>query len=333
MPDRNGEPPVGTDGPLPVRTDGGTGSDDASPEGSDSGESAVGPNGPDGTDGAGGGLPVTRRQAIAGIGVLAVVGVGAVGANVLRPARAVPPEVPADDLRANDWVLVDEVQEPVVEDSAGPITIRAIASTVRWENQGLVADIRDQELDIEGPGGTRTERLGDHLGEQFDQSMGVYVATKIDITPHVDELPGGIGRGQVMGQVESQAQSQFEQQLQEAGLENVRQVDTTVSFEPNAGTDAVFFEYRGDFTFGSSSLTIQGVPVTIDGGSIEITGYLAIWHSGQNVVIAAGAHPDENYTDTVTESAAGEELTVSVDLGLRPSELREEVLDYMARVE
>lgn len=332
MPDRNGEPPARSDGPPPIRTDGGSESAADQPTGADSGGSQTGS---DGAPDAGGGrdLPVTRRQALAGIGVLAVVGVGAVGANLLRPARAIPPEVPEDALSENDWVLVDEVQEPVVQDSAGPVSIEAIAATVRYENQGLLADIRDQDIEIQFRGETRTERLGDHIGEQFDQSMGVYAATKIDISPHIDELPAGIGRGQVMGQVESQAQSQFEQQLEEAGLEDIRQVDSTVSFEPNTGADAVFYEYRGAFTFEPTTLTIDGVPVSLSGGSIDIAGYLAIWHTGQNVIIAAGAHPNENYTDTVTESAAGDELTVAVDLGLRPSELREEVLDYMARVE
>ncbi len=333
MPDRNGEPPARSDGPPPIRTDGGSESAADQPTEADSGGSQAESGAPPDADGAGGGLPVTRRQALAGVGILAVVGVGAVGANVLRPARAIPPEVPENALSENDWVLVDDVQEPVVQDSAGPVTIEAMAATVRYENQGLLADIRDQDIEIQFRGDTSTERLGDHIGDQFDQSMGVFAATKIDITPHIDELPAGIGRGQVMGQVESQAQSQFEQQLAEAGLEDIRQVDSTVSFEPNTGADAVFYEYRGAFTFEPTSLTIEGVPVSLSGGSIEIAGYLAIWHTGQNVIIAAGAHPNENYTDTVTESAGGDELTVAVDLGLRPSELREEVLDYMARVE
>lgn len=338
MDGRDGDETVAGETAGVPRTDGGTDPLDDPVEGQADandadGEPADAGAEPTGAGEAAPGIPVSRRQAILGAGVVGVLGVGVGASHVLRPAQAVSPEVPRRALEENDWVRVAEATEPVVQDSAGPISIEAIASTVRYENEGLVADIKDRDVTVEFAGDTQTERLGDHAGGQFDQSMGVFAAMKVDITPHIDELPAGIGRAQVMGPVRTQAGDQFESQLREAGLENVREVEPTTTFEPDSGADATFFEYRGAFRFEQTSVDVQGTQLQIPGGSIEIAGYLAVWHDGRNVVVAAGAHPNQNYTDTVTDTVAGRELTIDVDLGLRPSQLREEALGYMAAVE
>lgn len=278
------------------------------------------------------GIPITRRQAIAGGGFVALIAAGLGVSHVLRPTETIQPTVPETDLKANGWVKGDETTETVLDDSAGPVNVQAQAATVRYENEALVNDIKETEGTVEYFGQTTTEPLGDHLGSEFDQSMGVFAATKIDVTPHIDELPGGLGRAEVMNPVETQAQEQFEQQLRDAGLENLRQVETA-TFEIDTGQEATFLEYRATFVFEESSVSIQGTTVDISGGEIEVGGYLAIWHNGRNVLIAAGAHPDENYADTVTETIQGQELTLSFDLALKPSSLREEVQGYMRRVE
>jgi len=289
---------------------------------------------PDGSAGdeGGGGLPITRRQAIAGGGLVALLGAGLGVAHVLRPTEAMLPTVPDADLEADGWVKVDEAIETVLEDSVGPVNVEATAGTVRYENQALLTDIRDTPVTIEFLGETLTEALGDYLGSAFEQTMGVFAATKIDVTPHVDELPGGLGRAEVMAPVVSQAQEQFEGQLRDAGLENVRQVETG-TFEVATGEAARLFEYRATFVFGEANVSIRGASVSISGGEIEIAGYLAVWHDGRNVLLAAGAHPNENYADVVTETIRGEELRISFDLGLSPTSLREEVQGYMRRVE
>lgn len=279
-----------------------------------------------------GGFPLSRRQTLAGGGLVVAIGLGLGASHVLRPAGAVSPEFPRDEMEENGWVEVEQVSEPVMQSSAGPITIEAIANIVRFEDQGLVEEIKDREITLEYRGTSTTERLGDHTTGQFDQSMGVFAATKIDLTPHIDELPAGIGRAEVMGQVETQAQNQFEQQLEDAGLENPRQVDSG-TFEVETGQTGSLYEYLATFSFESASFETQGVPITVPGGTIDVAGHLAVWHDGSNIVVAAGGHPAENYTDTVTESVQGGELTVDLDLGLNPSELRREIRSYMAQVE
>lgn len=296
-------------------------------------ENSTPSDGGNGADSPGGGVyPLTRRQAIAGGGGLIVLlGAGVGVSHVLRPARAVQPTVPADELEENGWVRIDQTVETVLDD-AGPVTVEAIASTLRYENEGLKTDIQDTPVTIEYRGQTTTGTLGDYLGEAFDQSMGVFAATKIDLTPHVDELPGGLGRAEVMDPVLTQARAQFEGQLSDAGLEDVRQVGSD-TIEVETGQAAEFFEYRASFTFEKMDATLQGTTITIPGDEIEIAGYLAVWHNGRNVLVAAGAHPNENYANTITETVQGEELTVSFDLDLSPSSLREEVQGYMRRVE
>jgi hypothetical protein len=267
-----------------------------------------------------------------GAGVLGLLGAGLGISHVLRPARAVQPSVPADALEQNGWVKNDQTAETVLDDGAGPVNVEAVAATARYENAGLKNDIKETEVTTEYRGQTTTDRFGDYLGSEFEQSMAVFAATKIDLTPHIDELPGGIGRAEVMSPVVARAQVQFEQQLRDVGLKNVRQVQKdTLAVE--TGQEATLFDYRASFTFEETDVAQQGTTVTIPGDEIDIAGYLAAWHDGRNVLIGAGAHPNENYTNTITETVQDEELTISFDLELSPSSLREEVLGYIKDVE
>lgn len=286
--------------------------------------------GPDGDDEAG--TSITRRQAIAGGGVAVLLGTGLGVSHLIRPATAVSPTVPEDDLAENGWVRSDRTTETVLEDAAGPVAIEAIAGTVQYDNEALHNDITDTDMTVEYRGETTTVPLGDSLGSAFDQSMGVFAATKIDVTPHVDELPGGLGRKEVMEPVETRAQEQFEAQLRENGLEDVRQVGAD-TLEVATGETATVFEYRATFVIESTEVDLDVTSIDVDGGEIAVAGYLAIWHSGKNAIIAAGGHPDENYTETVTDTVLGEELSMSFDLGLSPGSLEEEILGYMRRVE
>lgn len=277
-------------------------------------------------------VDITRRQALAGGGVL--VGVGALLgiSHVLRGPAFVEPTVPEETLRNDGWTRVDETREVVLEDSAGPLAVQANAVTVRWEDGALVEKIRDAEVTVEAFGLTRTQPLGNLVGSEFGGSMGAFAATKIDVTPHVDELPGGLGRAEVMNPVRTQARESFEEQLREAGLEDVSRAGTR-TLEIDTGETADVFEYDATFPFEATTVDVDGGSVRIPSTGIDVAGYLAVWHDGVNVLIAAGAHPDENHADTVTDTVRGETVTVSFDLGLRPARMREDLLGYMAAVE
>lgn len=277
-------------------------------------------------------LDLSRRQLLAGGGVLALVGTGLGVSHVLRGAEFVEPDVPADELEADGWVHVETTEAVVLDSAAGPIGVRANAVTVRYGDRALVERLKDTVLEIEAFGLTSTRRLGDVVDSQFDQSMGVFAATKIDVTPHLDELPAGLGRAEVMGQVETQAKSTFESQLREAGLEDVSQSGTT-TLDVATGQTAEVFEYTATFPFEPTGVTLQGATIDVPGTNIDVAGYLAIWHNGANIIIAAGAHPNESHADTVTDTVQGEEVTLSYDLGLRPEQMREDLLGYMAAVE
>lgn len=73
-------------------------------------------------------------------------------------------------------------------------------------------------------------------------------------------------------------------------------------FDVDTGREATFFEYRATVAFGGSSVSIRGTTVEIPGGEIGVVGYLSIRHNGRNVLIAAGAHPNESYADAVTDT-------------------------------
>jgi hypothetical protein len=301
-----------------------------SPEGGQSGTDEAEPDAATGA-GADDDYPITRRQAVAGGGILAVLGAGVGVSHVLRPARAASPVVPAQELEDDGWVQIAETSETVLDDAAGPIDVEAIASTVQYEDRALVREIMETPVTVEYRGQTATETLGEYLGEEFDQAMSVFAATKIDLTPHVDELPGGLGRAEVMDPVETQAREQFEQQLRDAGLEDVTRASVG-TLEVDSGQSATLFEYRASFPVEETQVSVLGGTLDIPGDDIEIAGYLAIWHNGRNVLIGAGAHPNENYAETVTDTVQGAELTLSFDLELSPDSLRAELLEYIRLV-
>lgn len=271
--------------------------------------------------------PITRRQAVAGGGILALLGAGVGVSHVLRPARATSPVVPAQALEDEGWVQIAETSETVLDDAAGPIDVEAIASTVQYEDRALVTAIKETPVTVEYRGQTATETLGEYLGEEFDQPMRVFAATKIDLTPHVDELPGGLGRAEVMDPVETRARAQFEQQLSDAGLEDVTRASVG-TLEVDSGQSATMFEYRASFPIEETQVSVLGGTLDIPGDDIDIAAYLAIWHNGRNVLVGAGAHPNENYAETVTDTVQGAELTLSFDLELSPDSLRAELLEY-----
>ncbi|MFB6311297.1 MAG: hypothetical protein ABEH64_08985 [Salinirussus sp.] len=215
---------------------------------------------PDGTNERA--MTVTRRHAIAGGGLVALLGTGIGISHFLRPASAVQPDVPVDALQEDGWVEGESSTEVVLEDSAGPVTIRAVAATVQYQNRRLVDQVRNTEVMIDYMGQSTTQPLGDYLDGELNQPLGVFSATKIDVTPHLDELPAGLGQAEVMDPLRAQAQSEFEQQLETAGLDDIRQVRTD-TIDIDTGQAAEYFEYTAAYRIEETSTTVQGVELTI----------------------------------------------------------------------
>jgi hypothetical protein len=274
---------------------------------------------------------LTRRRALAGAGLL---GAGAVGwtlFGITNEPDPPLPTVPTDEMADDGWVRTDQRTETVAEIGAVLLTVRAVANTVQYGDQGLVDEVRARGVTVDVGGQTSSEPLREAAPDAFDQHLSIFAATRIDLGPDVDNLPLGLGRAEVMSQVRTAARDNFEQTMVDSGLRNVESTGTD-DLGVDTGQTATLDRFRADFPFEGGTATAAGQEFDVPSTELKMAGYLAVWHRGDFVLIGAGAHPDENYSDTVEEESAVGTATLSLDLGLRPASYRDELLGYIRRI-
>jgi len=249
------------------------------------------------------------------LGAAGVAGLGALAGCSGAVGSVAPPSVPEDVLSEGGWTKTDESTETVFEQSYGPVTVTAKSTVVAYEDEALAADVSEKTLGkIEG-------------------TLAIYSASHINFSPDLNNLPGGVGRAELLSEVESAAESQFEQRMRGSGLENVTKTGET-EFETDSGATPGITTFTAEYPVGTLEYEAGGEAFTIEGGTIEVAGDLAVWNAGDYVVVAGGAYPGENFA-TTTEQSLSEAITVSVDidLGLTPDEYEEEVRGLMAATE
>ena len=300
--------------------------DAADGDGSRAGEAAGSDEGA-ASPGAGSGL-LTRRRALIGAGL---VGVGAVGyavLSILNPPNAPRPVLPTDRMEADGWVETGGEGAPVTEMRVGPLTITTLANTVQYGNRGLLDAVRQRDVTVEGAGQTVTRSLAEAAPEALDQYLAIFVASRIDLGPDVDDLPLGIGRAEVMDQARAAAQTSFERTMADAGLQGISRTGSG-TLAVDTGETAMLDRYRADFPFAGGTVSALGQEFDVPSTALEMAGYLAVWHHGDWIMVAAGAHPAANYSDSVErELDGGGTATVSLDLGLAPADYRDQILGY-----
>ena len=278
-----------------------------------------------------GGL-LTRRRALIGAGLAGVGAVGYALLSILNPPNAPRPVLPADEMESDGWVETGGEGAPVADMRVGPLTVRTLANTVQYGNRGLLDAVRDREVTIEVAGQTVTRSLAEAAPEALDQYLAIFVASRIDLGPDVDDLPLGIGRAEVMDQARIAAQASFEQTMADAGLQNVSSTGSG-TLDVATGETATLDRYRADFPFEGGTVSALGQEFDVPSTALEMAGYLAVWHHEDWIMVAAGAHPAANYTDTAErELETGGTATISLDLGLTPADYREEMLGYVRQL-
>ena len=294
----------------------------------------------DGTAGAGegdtvsrmGGGLLTRRRVLIGAGL---VGLGAVGYSVLsimNEPNAPAPELPTGEMASDGWVETGGEGAPVAELRVGPLTITTLANTVQYGNRGLLDAVREREVTIDVAGQTVTRTLAEAASAALDQYLAIFVASRIDLGPDVDDLPLGIGRAQVMDQARVAAQTSFEQTMADAGLHEVS-LTGSGTLDVATGETATLDRYRADYPFEGGTVSALGQEFDVPSTALEMAGYLAVWHHDDWIMVAAGAHPAANYTDTAErEFEGGGTATISLDLGLTPEDDRDEILGYVRQM-
>jgi len=318
---------------------------------------------------------MNRRKFLGGA---SLVGLGALAGCTNAVGTVAAPEVPQDQLQDGGWEQTNRTEETVFEESYGPVTVTAKSTTLTFSDKVLAASVKDKTL------------------SQIDGTLAIFSASHINFSPDLNNLPGGIGREELLDQVESAAKDQFEQRMRDNGLENVRETGeeefetdsgaspglTTFSaefpvgdisydaggvgkkeiveqaeqsareqfkqrmrdeglenvlqtgeeeFQTDSGASPGLTTFSADFPVGTIEYDTGAETFSIDVGAIEVAGDLAVWNSGDYVVVAGGAYPAESFsTTTQKDLSEAISVTVDIDLGLTPEDYRTEVRNLIA---
>jgi len=128
----------------------------------------------------------------------------------------------------------------------------------------------------------------------------VFFATRIDLRPAIDRLPGDVGRDRLMTEVEAAATDAFRAQLRNSGIENVEVVEegtTTVRSGPTATAWLLAGEYAFD-----GEIPLPDGSTTAVAETVEIESRLAVWHDGTDVIVAGGAYPTDPLIEVVDDA-------------------------------
>ncbi|MES3159947.1 MAG: DUF6517 family protein [Halorubrum sp.] len=245
------------------------------------------------------------------------VGVGALtAAGCLASASSRPPNVPESALDDGGWALDESIQEEAFSETVAGQEFTATATTEIYENVPL-----------------REELEAKTLG-QIASAPVVFFASRVTFDPDLTNLPGGVGRGQIVSEVEANARATLEDQMTADGVENVEVVS-----EGELAIDTGETARRTDVT-GALPFAPVSVPVTddrrieLETDEVPVAGRLAVWHAEESVLVGGGAFPAENVAETMDEElSAAISVSVEVDLGLTPEEYEAELLDLVRALE
>lgn len=244
-----------------------------------------------------------RRTFLVGAGVAGLAGLA--GCQTAVGAVA-PPQVPTIALAENGWEQQSgSTDETVFEETYGPLTVEAVASSVAYRNVALAASVREDTLGaVGGP-------------------LALFSATRIDLAPAVDEL--GPIRNEVRAQIDAMAREGIREELAAAGLTDVRETGTdTIRVD---GQEASLTEFEAVYGVADIAFPIQsGRSLSIPGTDLPVTALLAVWAANGSYLVAGGAFPAANFaTRTTTELSDAITVSVDVDLGLTPTDYRTEL--------
>lgn len=242
-------------------------------------------------------------------------GLAALAGCSTASAEVPPPELPTERLDEQGYELIDQEQETVFEESLAGMTLTASAHTVVYEDVPLTEDVTERTLGIvEGP-------------------LTTFFATRVGFSPALDDLPGGIGRSQILDLVEENAVESFRQQLASYGVEDVTEVTEEVMVT-DSGIDADRTEFEGVVPFDGVEFPVtQDRTVEIEADDVSVQGWLAVWFDDGDTLVAGGVHPGETFEESVSESlSSGIDVSIEIDMGLEPDLYREEIHSFMNAV-
>ncbi|MFC7251013.1 DUF6517 family protein [Halomicroarcula sp. GCM10025324] len=246
-------------------------------------------------------------------------GVGAAalsGCSFLAAAERPPPEVPQQRLDEGGWAQTNESSGTVLERDYGPVTLEAVSHTLQYVDQALQTRVADWTLG------------------QVEAALSVFFATRVDFSPNLDNLPAGVGQGEIVDQVKANSRDQFEGQMRDQGLTDIEKTgEGRVAVD--TGETAETVEMAAVFPFEGIEFPVTDeAGVAIPSADIEVSALLAVWHHGDFVLVSGGAYPAESFATSVEDDLSeGITVSVDVDLDLTPSAYREEMRGLVAGVQ
>jgi hypothetical protein len=257
---------------------------------------------------------MNRRDYLAAGAGLAAAGLS--GCSFLAAAETPAPAVPQQRLDEGGWVETGETSGTVLGRSYGPVTLEAVSHALRYVDQGLQTQVTDRTLG------------------QIETALAVFFASRVDFSPNLDNLPGGVGQQEIVDQVRASSREQFEQQMRDQGLTDIEQTgEGTIDID--TGETAETTELTAVYPFEGIEFPVtDDERVTVPAADIEVSALLAVWHHGDFVLISGGAYPAETFATNVEDDLSeGITVSVDVDLGLTPAAYGEEIRGLVAGVE
>lgn len=231
-------------------------------------------------------------------------------------ASAPAPRLDEDLLSSGGWKQIDQNEETVFEKSYSGFTIEAHAHTLVYEDAELRGDMKEKTMGA------------------VASPLSILFATRIDFSPSLNNLPGGIGQDKIASAVRDNAQEDFEKRLKENGLTDIKETgESTLTVDTGEEADvvelsAVYSVDDVDFQLpeGDESVTIEGASLTVDA-------FLAAWNHGEYTLLAGGAYPAENFARSVSKDVTEAiNISVDVDLGLTPEKYASETTEIVKSV-
>lgn len=246
------------------------------------------------------------------LGAASAASLGALAGCMSALGTVAPPNVPEQQLDEGGWKQTNRTEKTVYEETFGPVTVTGKSTTLTFEDKRLRQSVKEKTLG------------------QIDGTLAIYSASHINFSPDLNNLPGGVGREEVLNEVEKAAKEQFKQRMRDNGLKNVTKTGTK-QFTTDSGKNAGLTTYKAEFPVGKLTYETSGESFTIDVGTIGVAGDLAVWNQGDYVVVAGGAYPFENFAKT-TQKELSDAITVTIDIDLKltPKQYRKEVRNLIA---
>jgi len=226
-----------------------------------------------------------------------------------------PPEVPDPILEENGWVRMNENRESISIGPLEPLELEAYLRTRVYRDAELQKEIRENTVG------------------RLDRCLNVFFATRTHIEPEIDNLPFGVGRRQVLELARTVGSSEFEKRLRERGGKNVGVVgeDELVT---ETGKKAELDRIRATYDYDCVDVEIaEDIGFVIDGGDIDLTGWIGFWHHDGDLFIAGGVYPAEDFEKKVSVDLTDSiDVEVGVDLELWPRPYKPEMFNLIRTV-